>query len=69
MADVSPDPSGSPSSAQLAVDHGTGLPFTPTEQAQLIADDLHAARVVAGLMTLIFALGLVLYIVVLLSTL
>jgi hypothetical protein len=65
MADISSSESHGPAPAG----HATLVPFPPTEQAQLRADDIHAVRVVAGLMTVIFLVGLVLYFVVLLTTL
>jgi hypothetical protein len=68
MTDVPASPDG-PNTDRPAPDPVPALPFTPIEQAQLLADDLHAARVVAGLMAVIFALGLVLYVVVLITTL
>jgi hypothetical protein len=39
----------------------------PEERQHLIKDDIHAAAVVSGLMSLIFVLGLALYIGVLIS--
>jgi hypothetical protein len=65
MADISSSESHGPAPSGQA----TLVPFPPTEQAQLRADDIHAVRVVAGLMTVIFLVGLVLYFVVLLTTL
>jgi hypothetical protein len=47
----------------------SALHFSPAEWAQLQADDRHAAAVVLGLMTAIFSIGLVLYIIVLYSVL
>jgi hypothetical protein len=43
--------------------------FPEAEWEQLQADDRHGATVVLGLMTSIFSIGLVLYIVVLISVL
>ncbi len=45
------------------------LHFPPDEWEQLQADDRHGAAVVLGLMTGIFGIGLILYIIVLLSVL
>jgi hypothetical protein len=45
------------------------LPFPPAEWQQLQADDRHAAVLVLGLMTTIFSIGLILYIIVLISVL
>jgi hypothetical protein len=45
----------------------TALHFPPAEWEQLQSDDRHAGAVVLGLMTCIFAIGLVLYTVVLIS--
>jgi hypothetical protein len=55
-----------------AAGHGhssTALHFPPDEWEQLQADDRHAGAVVLGLMTAIFTIGLILYIVVLGSVL
>lgn len=48
---------------------GNVLHFPPDEWEQLQADDRHAGAAVLGLMTGIFSIGLILYIVVLLSVL
>ncbi len=45
------------------------LHFSPAELEQLQADDRHGAVVVLGLMTAIFATGLILYTIVLVSIL
>jgi hypothetical protein len=49
--------------------HGpaSALHFSEAEWEQLQADDRHGAVVVLGLMTTIFAIGLILYTVVLFS--
>ena len=51
--------------------HGATSPlhFPPAEWEQLQADDRHAAVLVLGLMTCIFSIGLVLYLIVLFSVL
>jgi len=45
------------------------LHFAPDEWEQLQADDRHGAAVVIGLMTAIFGIGLIIYLVVLFSIL
>ncbi len=45
------------------------LHFPPAEWEQLQSDDRHAGAVVLGLMTCIFAIGLVLYTIVLITVL
>jgi hypothetical protein len=54
----------------LGHSHGSNvLHFPPDEWEQLQADDRHGAAAVIGLMTAIFSIGLILYIIVLLSVL
>jgi hypothetical protein len=68
MSGVHPAHSGFTPAASAAGSSLT-LPFTPDEARQLIKDDIHAAFLVSGLMSLIFAMGLVLYSVVLITCL
>jgi len=55
----------------LGHSHGAAntLHFSEPEWAQLQADDRHAGAVVLGLMTCIFAIGLILYTIVLMTVL
>lgn len=69
MSGIQPAPSGIPPTASSSPASASPSPFPPDEEKQLIKDDIHAAALVSGLMSLIFVMGLVLYIGVLFSCL